>query len=153
MPPQTVLILKADRLLADGICRAAHEVWPAATYYLETSVAGARQLLATRRIDALLTGLGMLDGDACRFVGDCAWQAGGRPLITVITGRRDPPDVGVARSAPDWRRVSFAMGPIPRSLLRLGWWNGSWHGNHGRHQSRFCITRGTGRISVSCRVV
>ena len=26
------------------------------------------------------------------------------------------PDVGVARSAPDWRRVSFDMGPIPPKL-------------------------------------
>ena len=89
MRPQTVLILKADRLYADAICRRAHEVWPHATYHLENSVDAAQALVAHRRIDAVLTGLGMLDGDVCNLVDDCSRQSV-PAMIALITGRRDP---------------------------------------------------------------
>jgi DNA-binding NarL/FixJ family response regulator len=58
-----ILILKADMLCAGMLEAATRRVFPTATLRRETTLESARRYLADERVDLLLAGVGLPDGD------------------------------------------------------------------------------------------
>lgn len=83
---QSVLILKADRICADALGRVARRIFPSALVHIETSIAGARQVLESNPVELLVSGLGTsLGGDTLEFLAACAGPGGAATKVLVVT--------------------------------------------------------------------
>src|SRR4051812_26875280 len=83
---QSVLILKADRICADALGRVAKRIFPSATVYIETSIAGARRVFELNPVELLVSGLGTsLGGDTLEFLAACAGPGGHARKVLVVT--------------------------------------------------------------------
>lgn len=85
-----VFILKADRLHVAAIAREVGLLWPDAQVETAGRVSAAVAALTERGCDLLITGLGMLDCDACGLIRTCAVEPRRARLTLVVTGRQNP---------------------------------------------------------------
>lgn len=89
-PTPRVLILKADRLYADILRHYTDQVLNPVEIAIARTVATARDHVATRPLDLLITGLGdPLEGDAIDLVAQCLRPPRRVRRIMVVTMRRE----------------------------------------------------------------
>lgn len=83
---QSVLILKADRIYGDALCKIVQRILPWADVRLETSINGASAALAIRPVELLITGVGAsLGGDVIDFLSMHTGGANGVRQVLVVT--------------------------------------------------------------------
>lgn len=96
-----VLILKADRLYADGLRQNAERVLQPACVTIASSVSAARSILSTERIDLFITGVGeSLEGDALDLIAQCKRSPLRARRVLVVTMRREYRTFAALRTLP-----------------------------------------------------
>jgi len=84
-----ILILKSDCLYGETLQRATERIWPSAKILLVNRLNDAVAAAKSVQIHLLLTGVGMLDGDALDFLATITQKPAQIDRVLVITGRRD----------------------------------------------------------------
>jgi DNA-binding NarL/FixJ family response regulator len=85
-----VLILKADRQIAARINEVTASVFSDAEIKIVQRVSEATEVLAHAPVDLFITGFGMLDGDTCGLIRECAATPRRAARVLIVTGRRNP---------------------------------------------------------------
>ena len=113
MPAPIVLVLKSSRSAAGAIASEVNRCWPGYEIAVARSLRDARDCLAARPVDWLLTGLGFDDGDALDLIREVCGQR--VPKVLVHTNRCAP------RALAWLLQRSPVMLPIPgtRSVVHL----------------------------------
>lgn len=88
MPAPIVLVLKSSRSAAGAIASEVNRCWPGYEIAVARSLRDARDCLAARPVDWLLTGLGFDDGDALDLIREVCGQR--VPKVLVHTNRCAP---------------------------------------------------------------
>lgn len=93
-----ILILKADRLYAEGLRKEAAGVFPAAQFTLVNRLKSAAAQLASGAFDLLVTGVGFPDGDVLDLLAERGGDPRSARRVLVVTSRRDQRLLATLRS-------------------------------------------------------
>lgn len=90
MTPETVLILKSNRLAADSLQQHVQFVYPHAAVTICTRVENACTVLASSRVDLLVAGVSFADGDVFDLLSETAVARERSLRVLIVTSRRGP---------------------------------------------------------------
>jgi DNA-binding NarL/FixJ family response regulator len=95
-----VLILKADRFYGEALRQAVHQAFPAAAVQVISRLRDAKVFLAATRVDLLILGMNLLDGDALELLTSVALRGHRSRQVLVVTGCKEEPVLRQLRSLP-----------------------------------------------------
>ncbi len=98
---RSIVILKADRVYAQALRHLAAEVLPDSTIQIASSVAEATDLIQSRPVDLLLTGVeSSIHGNVIDFLAVCAKRPALARRVFVLTTHRENRLLAALRSLP-----------------------------------------------------
>jgi DNA-binding NarL/FixJ family response regulator len=95
-----VLILKGDRLYGEALRHSIHQEFPAAAVQLTGCLRDARAFLASSRVDLLLLGADLADGETLELLTAASFRERRFWRVLVVTGRKENPFLAQMRALP-----------------------------------------------------